>query len=94
MRLEENGTSWLVWAPEIKTSDGVDGFKIAFCALRMRSVTSDFSVMTGPNWIFWEFERALPSAALFSCNDTVHVHGPSDCESWHSVGHLYLYSLQ
>ncbi len=88
MRLEENGTSWPVSAPARKTSDGVDGFKIALCALRMRSVTSDLSVMGGPNWTFWEFERALPSAAVFSCNETVHVHAASECESWHSVGHL------
>jgi hypothetical protein len=92
MRFAEKEFSVAVSAPERKTPGGIDGLKIALCALRMRSVTSDFSVMGCPNWIFWEVARALPSAAVFSCNQTVHIHLVLEYASWHSVGHLY--SLQ
>jgi hypothetical protein len=89
MRLAENASSVAVSALERKISDGVDGLKIALCATRMRSVTSDFSEIGCPNGIFCGFVRTLPSAAMFSCKKTVHVHGVSECVSWHSVGHLY-----
>ncbi len=52
MRFAENESSVEVSAAERKTSDRVDGLKIALCALRMRSVTSDFSVIGCPNDIF------------------------------------------
>lgn len=52
MRLAEKESSVVVSAAERKTSEGVDGLKIALCALRMRSVTSDFSVIGCPNGIF------------------------------------------
>ena len=51
MRLAENESSVGVSAAERKTSDGFDGLKIALCAIRMRSVTSRFSVIGGPNGI-------------------------------------------
>lgn len=86
--LEKEHSVAVVLAPERKTSGGVDGLKIALCALRTRSVTFDFTVIGSPNGIFWEFARALPSAAVFSCNQTEHFHGVSEYLSWHSVGHL------
>jgi hypothetical protein len=52
MRLAENESSVVVSAAERNTSGGVDGLKIALCALRMRSVTSGFSVIGCPNGIF------------------------------------------
>jgi hypothetical protein len=93
MRLAENESVFAALAPRIaperKASDDVDGFKIALWALAMRSVTSDFSVIGCPNEIFRGFARRLPSEAVLSCNETVHVHGLSEYASWHSVGHLY-----
>jgi hypothetical protein len=52
MRFSEKEHSVAVSAPERKTFGNVDGLKIALCALRTRSVTSDFSVMGSPNGIF------------------------------------------
>jgi hypothetical protein len=52
IRLAEKERSVVLSAAERKTSDGVDGLKIALCALRMRSVTSDFSVIGCPKGIF------------------------------------------
>jgi hypothetical protein len=78
IRLAEKERSAAASGPERKAFGGADGLKIALCALRTRSVTSDLLVMGCPNWIFWEFARTLPSAAVFNCNQTVHVHGPSE----------------
>lgn len=52
MRFAEKESSVVVSSAERNTSGGVDGLKIALCALRMRSVTSDFSVIGCPNGIF------------------------------------------
>jgi hypothetical protein len=76
-------------APERKASGDIDGLKIALWALLMRSVTSDFLVIGCPNGSFRGLARGLPSGAVLSCNETVHIHGLSEYASWHSVGHLY-----
>ena len=74
-------------ALERKSSGDTDGLKIAFWALRMRSVTSDFSAMVSPNCI----SLVLLSTALVNRKETLHVHGASEWVSWHFVGHLISY---
>jgi hypothetical protein len=75
-------------ALERKLSGDTDGLKIALWALRMRSATSDFSVMVSPspNWI----PRATVSSVGQPQRDSA-VHGASEWVSWHSVGHLIPY---
>ena len=77
MQLEENGISdsVLLSFPVRKESASAEGFNIALWALWMRSVTSDLSVMVGPNATVWGMGSRFPSEPVLKRKETLHSHG-------------------
>ena len=67
---------------------GVQGLRIACCALRIRSSTSDLSKMTLPNRSLRAWPRVCPRSSDVKRRVTIHCHGSVEDVSRHSVGQL------